>query len=159
MKALVRMAICAVVGLGAVVLVAGVLVPWLGGPALLDGDVGELCRVLWLEQARSDALIARDQTVKDHLELKGKAVAEIVAGRLTLLEAAESFRAAQGRLDDGLDDVIGPSSVVPDDEMCVHVIRWVSCQLRGDPQRQREVVARLKKELERQQKGKANASM
>jgi hypothetical protein len=157
MKALVRIGICAVVGLLAVLLLAGVLVPWLGGPALLDGDVSASCRVLWIELVRRDALHARDRTMVERLEIKRKTVEEIVAGRLTLQEAAERFRASQGPVDDGLDDLIGPSTVVPDDLMSLNVIRWVSCHLREDPPRQAAVLARLKKELERSQKCKADS--
>jgi hypothetical protein len=150
------MGICAVVGMLAVVLVAGVLVPWLGGPALLDDDLTETCRILWVEQVRRDALLARDRTAMASLEIKKKTVEEIVAGRLTLQEAADRFRASQEALDDGLDDLVGHYKVVPSEEANQHVILWVSSVLRKDP-RKAEVLGRLKKELEHGQKGKAHS--
>jgi hypothetical protein len=153
------MGICAVVGLLAVLLVGAVLVPWLGGPGLFDDDLRELGRVLWTEQVREEALVNRERALYQHLTWKEEVVNEVLAGQLTLLEAAERFRAAQGELDDGQDEIIGSFKLVPDEEMCLNVIRWVSCRLSTDPQRQDEVVGRLQKELQRQQKGKGNNSL
>ncbi|HJZ60370.1 MAG TPA: hypothetical protein VKE74_35830 [Gemmataceae bacterium] len=71
------------------------------------------------------------------LDEKQQAVAGVIAGRLTLLEAAARFRAAGG----------GP--VEADGEaVCRSVIGWVHLALSERPERAEEVSARLESELQ-----------
>jgi hypothetical protein len=148
MKPLLRVAVCGVV-LGLVVALVGcVLVPWLGGPALFAVDGPALCRLLWMEHVRGDALETRDEALRHCLAGKVEVTEEVIAGRLSLAEAIDRFRRLHALLDDGQDEVLGSTSPAGDDEeVARNVIRWVSHALNDQPSRRVEVVARLEKEM------------
>jgi hypothetical protein len=147
MKASVRVLLCALAG-SVAVLLAGALLPVLGGPALLGDDTARACATCWRELVRGEALRTRDRAAQSNLEDKRRVVLELADGKLTLAEAAERFRGFQARMDDGNDDLLGTYSAMPTgtDAVYRHVLTWVKTQLRDDPRRD-AVVGRLEKEL------------
>jgi hypothetical protein len=76
---------------------------------------------------------------------KARAAAELIAGRITLRQAAERFRELNALVDDGNDDVVGPYRVVSREEaLWRNVLVWVRAELRQRrDQAAAEVLARL----------------
>ena len=147
MKPLLRMGACAIVGVTAVLFVGGVLTPWLGGPTLFASDLGHTCRLLWNEQVRCEELITRNLALKRCLETKQEVVRELMAGRMTLPEAADRFQEAASRLADDVDEKFVDYQEGTEDGQCRNVIRWVARYLSGDPQLRDQLVSRLEREL------------
>jgi hypothetical protein len=64
------------------------------------------------------------------LQAKTEAVAEVIAGRMTLREATARFRELNTLMDDGNDDAIGPYLVVSEEEpLWRNVLLWVRAEL------------------------------
>jgi hypothetical protein len=83
---------------------------------------------------------------------KSRAAAELVAGRITLRQAAERFRELNALVDDGNDDVVGPYQVQSGEEaLWRNVLVWVRAELhtRRDPNAA-EVFARLEADYREQ---------
>jgi hypothetical protein len=82
------------------------------------------------------------------LEAKGRVTEEVLAGRRTLLEAAEVFREcdaiSKGDGNEAWADVYRPAA--DEEEACRIVIRWASRAAQRDPRLQ-AVVVRLEEEL------------
>jgi hypothetical protein len=151
MRVLVRLSALAAVGLGAVLLACWLLVPWLGGPALFDGALGDLLDLVWAEQVRAGAIDVRSQSTRACLEGKHQVDAELAAGRMTLAEAADRFRELGALVNDGQDSILGPYPGVPDTDEDIYrnVILWTQVCHRDTPERERQLVERLKQELAR----------
>jgi hypothetical protein len=94
------------------------------------GDLATLVREGWRE-----GTIDRRLTVSQRmLQAKTEAVAEVIAGRMTLRETAARFRELNTLMDDG-NDGIGPYLVVSEEEpLWRNVLLWVRAELyqRGD---------------------------
>lgn len=75
------------------------------------------------------------RTLLAGLSQKQQAVADVIAGRLTLHEAAARFQAADGETADG-------------ETLCRAVIGWVHLAFRDQPERADRVAGRLERELQ-----------
>jgi hypothetical protein len=80
---------------------------------------------------------------------KEEVIRELIAGRLTLAEAADRF----GRLEARRDGV--PVTAKGRSELCEDVIQWARAQLPGGPREQAEVAARLERERARLEAGRS----
>jgi hypothetical protein len=93
-----------------------------------------------------------------NMEAKDAVAEEVIAGRMTLAEAADRFRvinaARPSHLPFHLDAFPGGGD---EERNCRHVIRFVDSSLMGRPDRE-AVVARLESELQRHLAGKVEAS-
>jgi hypothetical protein len=154
MKVALRIGASGLAGAAAIVLLGLVLLPWLGGPALFGADFGAIYRLLVEEQNRGAELEARDEVVMRCLDGKAEATREVIAGRLTLAEAAARFERLSGMLADGEDDLSGPDRSA----MYDHVIRWVAVALPNDPDRRAQVLGRLQRERTRLEAAEAPAA-
>jgi hypothetical protein len=148
MNATLRVGACAVVLLGAVLFVGCVLVPWLGGPSLFPDDLHEVCQ-RWLDESRrSEELSERNRQVQDVLEGKREATADLIAGRMTLAQTVERFRALREQ-EKSLEDVATDgSSDVSDEALARSVLYWARVASRPEPSRE-EILHRLKEEFRR----------
>jgi len=82
------------------------------------------------ELQRSNALETRDGALTPCQDGKRAVVAEVIAGRMALPEAAERFRELPALLDDGQDDTLGSYAVAEDEEgMCRSILSWVAVLL------------------------------
>ena len=106
----------------------------------------ELARALLTEARRGEALDARDAVCRRYNEAKQAVTDEVIAGRLSLTEAAERF-AQLGELFDADDGTLAAyKAPVGEQELCGNVIVWVAAS-RADPtSRQASVRARLEAE-------------
>jgi hypothetical protein len=144
MKFFVRLSSCVLVAFSLAALLAAVLLPAVGAPSLFSGEALEMGRRVFDELVRQEALAARDGAVLRVIEAKKEVVAGLIAGKLTLADAADRFAQLQGLVDDGQDDVLGPYRGVPhgDVAVCDNVLAWARGALYGNP-REGEVMARL----------------
>jgi hypothetical protein len=151
MKKLLRVSASGLSGAALVGLVGLVLLPWLGGPALFGGDFGDVYRLLIAEQARSDALETRVDAALRSIHAKEEISAELIAGRMTLAEAADRFERLAERFDDSPGELPAEYRAAAGDRAAVYaeVIGWVKVSLQGRPREQAEVVARLERERAR----------
>jgi hypothetical protein len=109
-------------------------------------DAWRLARDLLAEARRSEALAAREEASRRYNEAKQAVTGEVIAGRLSLAEAAERFALLNGLLDgDGaaLAPYQGP---VGEQALCANVIVWVSATLPRGSSRLASVQARLEAE-------------
>jgi hypothetical protein len=89
---------------------------------------------------------------------KRQAAREVIAGRLSLVQAAALFGALNSLPPEGpklsaIDPHVRPPRVPPrtdEERLCWHVIGYVKAELDGEPDRARAVVARLEAQLEEQ---------
>ncbi len=122
----------------------------LGGHALARwcGRAGswQLARQLLTEVRRGEALDARDDASRRYNAAKQAVTDEVIAGRLSLTEAAERF-AECGDLLDGQDGVLarykGPAG---EQELCGNVIVWVEATLPRGSSELADVLAPLEAE-------------
>ena len=112
-----------------------VLVPWAGGPSLFGADLQRACGEFCREILRGDAITRRDQEVQAVLDGKRIVTDELVAGKLSLAEATDRFRALQTRIEDDEDPYAGSYQFAGTDEesLTQNVIHWVYSRLRDDP--------------------------
>src|SRR5262245_60011952 len=155
MKKLLRLGASGLAGSALLCVFGLVLLPWLGGPALFGADFEEVYRMLIAEQVRGEALETRDGAILRCLEGKQGVTAALIAGRLTLAEAAERFERLTGLLDDGQDDVLGAYQSAGTDrsELYRNVILWVKVTLHDKPRERAEVIDRLERERARLEAG------
>jgi hypothetical protein len=155
MKVALRLGASGLTGAAVIVLFGLVLLPWLGGPALFGADFGEVCRTLMAEHTRGEALETRTEATVRCLEGKGEVTRELIAGRLTLAEAADRFERLSDQLDDARDDVPGAHRAAANNRSAMygHVIRWVEVALASRPRQSAEVLARLEREQARLEAG------
>src|SRR5262249_52103266 len=93
--------------------------------ALRFGKQSDLSQ-LFFESRRSEALRLRSEMVTHNIETKRVIVAEIVAGRLTLREAAVRFQEANYLVENNDRDLL-PDYQVPATEegVCQQVLAWM----------------------------------
>jgi hypothetical protein len=106
----------------------------------------ELARALLTEARRGEALDARDATCRRYNEAKQAVTNEVIAGRLSLTEAAERF----GQLADlfaGYEGTVAAyKAPVGEQDLCGNVIIWVAASRADAAGRQARVRARLEAE-------------
>jgi len=105
---------------------------------------------LLLELRRSEAMRIRNEMVTHHFEVKRTIVADIVAGRLTLHEAAVRFQEANHLVENNDRDLL-PDFQIPDTEQGVYqqVLAWVQTEVSSLPEEQaKRILAPLVKEYE-----------
>jgi hypothetical protein len=106
----------------------------------------EAARALLREVRRAEALDARDEATRRCNQGKQAVTEQVVAGRLSLAEAAERF-AELGQLLDGHGGVVGAyKAPVGAQAVCRNVITWVSAALPAGSSRRAAVLARLEAE-------------
>jgi hypothetical protein len=112
------------------------------------GDLATLAR----EAGRDEGLARQRAATWQVFEGKHRVVAELIAGRLTLLEAAGRFRELHALVEDDDHGVIAPYRVVTDEEaLCRTVLTWVETELWYEPdQAAAPIRARLKAEYRQQ---------
>jgi transposase-like protein len=144
-SALPRLVLCAFTGV-ALVLIGGVFAPWWVSS---DRSLARVAGVIYREMQRGEALDRRDERLRGCREAKERITAEVLAGRLSLAEAAEAFRAVNETLQGGDDAWVDPYRYADDEEaVCRTVITWARHRTTDDPERQAAVVARLEEELQ-----------
>ena len=142
------------VGLGLVIaLTAGVvhtLPAWLAGPGPKGESAWELGARLVYEDRREELLSQVRASVLNRLARRQEIARDVIAGRLSLLEAAVGFR----RLNEQCPDFAaayrrGYPGATAEESLCRQVIYWVFNELEPKaPDRAREVTSRLEAELE-----------
>jgi hypothetical protein len=125
-------------------LAAAALVAFVTGRGACGPPLADLHRLLVSEPALEEELDTRLQAVRLCEAGKEEAVGELLAGRLTLAEAADRFQLLEARRDEG-------TGRPPRDRAAAlrAVIRWASTRLTGGPNEQAEALARLEHELAR----------
>jgi hypothetical protein len=129
----------------AVVLSAGLL-SLLG---LRFGKQSDLSKLLF-ESRRSEALRYRSEMVLHNIGVKDAIVADLVAGRLTLREAAARFQEASELVENNDPDLL-PDYQMPTTEegVCRQVLLWVRTEVSSLPEEQaKRILTRLEKEYE-----------
>jgi hypothetical protein len=120
--------------------------------SLARWPAGDL-EVLTLQALREEALEQRLETWRSLTAGKTRTAAELIAGRVTLRQAAERFRELNALLDDGNDEVVGPYRMGSGEEaLWQNVLVWVRAELykRADKATEAKVLARLKEEYREQ---------
>src|SRR5262249_33811002 len=106
--------------------------------------------LLLLEMRRSEAMRVRSEMVIHNNEVKRTIVADIVAGRLTLHEAAVRFQEANHLVENNDRDLL-PDFQIPATEEGVsqQVLAWVRTEVSSLPAEQaKRILAPLEKEYE-----------
>jgi hypothetical protein len=120
--------------------------------ALARWAAGELTTLAW-EGWREEALDLRLAATRRVMDGKARVVAEVIAGRLTLLEATGRFRELNVLVENADDHgVLAPYRVVTGEEaLCRTVLAWVEAELWYEPdQAAAPIRARLKAEYRQQ---------
>jgi hypothetical protein len=145
MNSLPRLVLCALTG--AVLLLAFGTALGLGPGG---SDPAEVFRRVVYELRRGEHLEAQAAVAIRCEEGKREVVRRILAGRLTLVEAVEEFRALGRMNEDGLKELLAAFPGSSEDEaLCRSVIFWVAHAAADDPARRADLVARLKAEMRR----------
>ena len=113
------------------------------------GKQSDLSQLLF-ESRRSEAIRLRDEMVLYNHEVKRTIVADIVAGRLTLHEAAVRFREANLLVENNDPDLL-PNYPMPATEQGVYrqVLRWTRVEVASLPAEQvNRILTPLEKEYE-----------
>jgi hypothetical protein len=141
----------------ALVLIFGVFAPWWFES---DRSLAHVGGMLYREMQRGAALSKRDEMVRRCLEAKTRITAEVVAGRLTLLEAAAAFQECHESVKAGNDSWAGTYQAPGDEEaLCHNVILWATKATRRDPELQAAVVGRLEEELRQARASRVQARL
>jgi len=117
--------------------------------ALRFGNQSDLSLLL-LESRRSQALRYRSEMVTHNIEVKRTIVADIVAGRLTLREAAIHFQEANQLVENNDRDLL-PDYQIPATEEGVYqqVLAWMRAEVANLPAEQAQrILTPLEKEYE-----------
>lgn len=126
MKAIPRIGGAALLGVLCLTLV-GLPLLWAARP----GAFADLFRLLVREPARTGAMDARYALLRKIREDKGQVVAELVAERLTLAEAAERFERLEEQLAETADEGVIPTRRLEGRaELCRCVLEWARDALR-----------------------------
>lgn len=161
MKVVTRMALCVLAGSLVLAVLAALVVPYLGGPALFDRETVRLCRHLFSEMQRGEAISVRDRQMQRCLEGRLEVVQDLVEHDLHLTEAIYRFRQLNGLMNDGQDSVLGSyrSNRDGDDDAAIyrHIVRWVRMALRDQPDHADSLLRRLEQELTRLQVAEKSA--
>jgi hypothetical protein len=113
------------------------------------GPAHDLTRELLRERRREEVLERRRRLFEFSIKAKSGVVAEVIAGRATLAEAARSFRDIDNTRDDDGGDVLRPlQRAATEKDVYLSVLSWVEAELRGHP-RAAIILAPLKEEYRR----------
>jgi hypothetical protein len=155
-RALPRLLLCAFTGV-ALVLIGGVFAPWWVSS---DRSLASVAGVLYRELQRREALESRDARLWRCREAKARVTAELLAGRLSLAEAAEAFREVNETLQDADDAWVDPYRFADNEEaVCRTVIAWARHDTGCDPARRAAVVGRLEEELRQLRQARGAAAL
>jgi hypothetical protein len=116
--------------------------------SLARWPAGDLEALTLLGQ-REGALEQRLESCRCLTAGKTRTAAELIAGRVTLRQAAERFRELNALVEDGNDEVVGRYLLVQGEEALFrNVLRWAEVELhqRGDEATKAKVLSRLKEE-------------
>ncbi len=139
----------------ALVLIAGVFLPWWVGS---ERSLAHVAGMLYREVLRGESLDDRDERVRRCLEAKMRITDELLAGRRNLAEAAEAFREVSERVKG--DDTLPERYRFADEEaVCRNVIEWARHRTEDDPQHQSAVVGRLEEELRQLRQARAAGAL
>jgi hypothetical protein len=121
-----------------------------GGTAMALGfaqaDTWGLAQYLLKEARRSEALDLREEASRRYSQAKHAVTDEVIAGRLSLAEAAERFAQIGDLLDSNEADIGKYIQPVGEEALCRNVILWVSVNLPRASSKREAVLARLKAE-------------
>jgi hypothetical protein len=109
-------------------------------------DSGDLLAIV-REVQRGEELDPSIEAARRRHEAKYDLAAALVAGRLSLREAADNYRLLEEAAPDYLPDVLPPSA--DERELCEHLLGWVWAVLAQDPRGAEEVLDRLEAEFRR----------
>jgi hypothetical protein len=111
---------------------------------------GDLSRELVQTGRQTAALERRRESVRRYHAAQDRVLADLLAGGLTLREAARQFAALEALLDDGGDGAV-MAHQWPSGEraLCDIVITRALARLDGDPEKAAAVLARLEAEYQR----------
>jgi hypothetical protein len=119
------------------------LVAALAGGLLVLGELGE-------EPRKGDELARHGEHLLRHINAKSEVVAELLGGRLTLLQAAARFRDLEETPPDRLAVPRLPGGAADGERHCRAVMRWVDNWLKVQaPEQAAGMAARLEEELRR----------
>ena len=91
----------------------------------------------------------RDRVIQKRIDAKDACIRELIAGRLTLFEAAAQFRRVNEEYP-VMAEVPDYVSESPDEQLCRQVIRWAQVTLRMQPSSESaELIERLERDLRR----------
>jgi hypothetical protein len=125
-----------------------IALPSLWGAAQSQRDLPSL----EAEQQRFAKLERQNTVLLGRITAKRSVILELLAGRLTLLEAADSFRVLNETPEDfpGTPHLAFYPGNSPGERQCRQVIMWAEGELRGSapPQEVRATIRRLERELE-----------
>jgi hypothetical protein len=128
-----------------VLLTAAVLIACLA--LIFWGSKGAPPAEFLLELSRRETLEQHDEVIQRVSAGKHQVTAEVLAGRLTLREAAERFRQLDALLDDRAGEARGLAPRArTEEERCRYVLHWVASAGPEEPARAASVVARLEEE-------------
>jgi hypothetical protein len=125
------------------------VLPWLGGASLFAAVTDDVCALLLKERLLSEALDARSEAFLCCRRGRQEVCDELIAGRLTLAEAAERFERLSDELYHGVAVPSELRTASGRSGAYRHVIRWVGMALVNRPREQAELVARLERERAR----------
>jgi hypothetical protein len=131
---------------------AGARTHWLDSLAATWAALSEARQALHREHERGRRLAAQDGLPPQRLALKTEAARRLIAGELTLAEAAARFRRVHDQPGAGRDYFRERyPSLSAEEAACRQVIEWVWVELNHtSPGRARETVRRLEAELQAQ---------
>jgi hypothetical protein len=136
---------------GLCALAAGML--WVGSRSLLelrpgDTSLGVFGRQMAEEIRRGEQLDAAGPIIMHGLERKSEIARELIAGRLTLFEAAARFKAVNAARPANLPPILDPyPGATYEERLCRQVIVFADTELEGSYDRA-EFVARLEADLQ-----------
>lgn len=147
MKVLLRMFLCAMVGVFVPVAFAGV-VQLCGGPALFDRETMEILGSFWQDQQYGDSISRRDAAMQRCLEGKTKIIEALIADEVSFKEAVKQFDELRELLDDGQDEILGvhhsrTEAAVTTEES---IRNWVQSTLQSEPSRAKLILERIASE-------------
>lgn len=157
-RALPRLALCVFTGV-ALVLIFGVFAPWWFGS---DRSLASVAGQLYRELQRGDSLDRRDERMRRCLEAKRRITAEVLAGRLSLEEAAEAFRESNAAAQDGNEAWAGTYRTYDEDDaeaVYRNVIVWVRQSPSQGPERKAATIYRLEEELRQLRQSRAAGAL
>ncbi|HEY7315436.1 MAG TPA: hypothetical protein VH643_39265 [Gemmataceae bacterium] len=101
-----------------------------------------------LEIRRSAALDSRASEMSQSLEVKKAVIADLLAKRVSLREAAEQFREADQQIDNDGVGLVAPYRM-PESEAGLYrqVIAWTKAELSDDPKQTEQIIPRLEQEM------------
>jgi hypothetical protein len=129
---LTRCALAVLVLLGALAVLSGVRPQWTAALGLEWGDLPGLVKILVNEHRREEAIMRRAEVVARRVADKSEVTIDLVAGRITLLEATARFRKVDK--DTGA-YVKYPTDLYPgateEERLCRQVIAWAGYERGG----------------------------